>query len=53
MEAGKVSPHVYSLTKPFCALDSNYLSGNAVDTQLYPKQIPNQIIEISSAEGVD
>lgn len=51
-EAGKISQHIYALTKPFVALDSNYVSGSNVDTALYPKQIPNQIIEISSAESV-
>lgn len=52
-EGGKISRQMYALCKPFTALSSDYAVGQGLDTELYPHQLPNQILMISSAEGVN
>jgi len=52
-EAGKVPAQVFALTKPFTAVSADYMVSANLDQQLLPHQFPNQIISISSAEGVD
>ena len=38
---------------PFSAQDSDFITGYGVNTELYPPQLPNKNIFLSSAEGID
>ncbi len=51
-EAGKIERDFYALAKPFSAQDTNFITGN-INTDCYPRQLPNQMLYISSAESVD
>lgn len=51
-EAGKIEKDFYALAKPFSAQDTNFITGN-INADCYPRQLPNQMLYISSAESVD
>lgn len=51
-EAGKIERDFYALAKPFSAQDTNFITGN-INADCYPRQLPNQMLYISSAESVD
>jgi hypothetical protein len=51
-EAGKIDRDFFALTKPFTALDSDFIAGKGINAECYPPQFPNQIILASSAEDI-
>lgn len=51
-EAGKIDREFYALAKPFSAQDTNFITGN-INQDCYPRQLPNQMLYISSAESID
>lgn len=52
-EAGKVEREFFDLTEPFCTQDRDFITGANFNIKCMPKQMPNQIIYASSAEGID
>ena len=52
-EAGKIEREFFSLTEPFTVQDTNFITGGGINTDIYPRQLPNTNMYISSAEGVD
>lgn len=52
-EAGKVERDFFDLTEPFCTQDRDFVTGANFNIKCMPKQMPNQMIYASSAEGVD
>ena len=52
-EAGKIQREFFALTRPFVAQDTNFITGEGVNVDVYPRQLPNKILLLSSAEGVD
>lgn len=52
-EAGKIDRDFFTLTKPFTSQDTNFLTGAGINVGLYPVQLPNQKLFISSAESAD
>lgn len=52
-EAGKIDRDFYSLTEPFTAQDTNFITGANINTDIYPIQPPNKRMYLSSAEGID
>lgn len=52
-EAGKIDRDFFTLTKPFTSQDTNFLTGSGLNIDLYPVQLPNQKLFISSAENAD
>ena len=52
-EAGKIDRDFYALTLPFSVQDTNFITGNGINTELYPLQLPNKNLFLSSAEGID
>lgn len=52
-EAGKVERDFFDLTEPFCTQDRDFMTGANFNIKCMPKQMPNQMIYASSAEGVD
>jgi len=52
-EAGKVERDFFDLTEPFCTQDRDFITGANFNIKCMPKQMPNQMIYASSAEGVD
>lgn len=52
-EAGKIDRDFYALTLPFSVQDTNFITGSGINTEIYPKQLPNKNIFLSSAEGID
>ena len=52
-EAGKVERDFFDLTEPFCTQDRDFITGANFNINCMPKQMPNQIIYASSAEGID
>lgn len=52
-EAGKVDRDFFTLTKPFTSQDTNFMTGSGLNIELYPIQLPNQKLFISSAESAD
>ena len=52
-EAGKVEREFFDLTEPFCTQDRDFMTGANFNVKCMPKQMPNQMIYASSAEGID
>jgi len=52
-EAGKIPRDFYALTLPFTVQNRDFIAGGDLDISLYPKQLQNQNILLSSAEGID
>lgn len=52
-EAGKIEREFFDLTEPFCTQDRDFMTGTNFNIECYPKQMPNQMIYASSAEGMD
>lgn len=52
-EAGKIERDFYALTQPFTAQDTNFITGYGINTEIYPIQLPNKTLYLSSAEGID
>lgn len=52
-EAGKIDRDFFALTFPFCAQDTNFITGSGIDADIYPRQLPNKTLLLSSAEGTD
>lgn len=52
-EAGKIDRDYYSLTLPFSVQDTNFVTGHGINTEIYPLQLPNKNLFLSSAEGID
>ena len=52
-EAGKIDREFYALTFPFTVQDNDFKAGGTLNTELYPKQLQNQNLMLSSAEGID
>lgn len=49
-EAGKIPQEFFALTRPFVAQDTNFITGEGVNTEIYPRQLPNKTLLLSSAE---
>lgn len=43
----------YSLTLPFTVQNTDFMTGGGINSEIYPKQLQNQNLMLSSAEGVD
>lgn len=52
-EAGKIDRDFYALTEPFSVQDSSFVTGGNLNPELYPTQLPNKNLYLSSAEGQD
>ena len=52
-EAGKIERDFFTLTKPFTSQDNNFMTGAGMNLELYPPQLPNQKLFISSADSAD
>lgn len=52
-EAGKIPREFFALTRPFTVQNTEFKAGGNFQTELYPKQLQNQNILLSSAEGID
>ena len=52
-EAGKIDRDFYALTMPFCAQDTDFVVGKNINNDVYPKQLQNKKLLLSSAEGID
>jgi len=52
-EGGKIERDFYALTLPFTVQDADFKAGGTLDTELYPRQLQNQNLILSSAEGID
>lgn len=49
----KIERDFYALTQPFTAQDTNFITGYGINTEIYPIQLPNKTLYLSSAEGID
>ena len=49
----KIDRNFYALSRPFTAQDTNFITGEGINTDLYPLQLPNKKLLLSSAEGID
>ena len=49
----KIDRTFYALSRPFTAQDTNFITGDGVNTDIYPLQMPNKKLLLSSAEGID
>ena len=45
--------NIKALTLPFSAQDADFVTGTGINTDIYPKQLQNKNLFLSSAEGVD
>ena len=52
-EAGKITRDYYALTLPFTVQSTDFITGTGINSEIYPKQLPNKNIFLSSAEGID
>ena len=52
-EAGKISREFFALTFPFTVQSTDFRTGKGIDTSIFPKQLKNKNILLSSAEGID
>lgn len=52
-ERGKIDRTFYALSRPFTAQDTNFITGDGINTDIYPLQLPNKKLILSSAEGID
>lgn len=52
-EAGKIDREYFALTVPFTVQNTDFATGGGFNQELYPKQIQNKNIYMSSAEGID
>ena len=52
-EAGKIPREFYALTQPFTVQNTDFVVGKGINTDIYPKQLRNKTLYLSSAEGVD
>lgn len=52
-EGGNIEEEFYTYTLPFSAQDTNFLTGVGINVDCYPTQLPNQVLEISSASSID
>lgn len=52
-EGGKIDRTYYSLTLPFSVQNSSFVVGKGMNTELFPQQLPNKNLILSSAEGID
>ena len=52
-EAGKIDRDYYALTLPFTVQSADFITGTGINSEIYPKQLPNKNVFLSSAEGID
>lgn len=52
-EAGKIDRDYYALTLPFSVQNMDFITGDGINSELYPLQLPNKNLFLSSAEGID
>ena len=52
-ESAKIARDFFALTEPFVSQDTNFITGGGINKAIYPIQMPNQKLLLSSAEGVD
>ena len=52
-EAGKITRDYYALTLPFTVQSTDFITGTGINSEIYPKQLPNKNVFLSSAEGID
>lgn len=52
-EAGKIDRDYYALTLPFSVQNTDFVTGSGMNTEIYPKQLQNKNLFLSSAEGID
>lgn len=45
--------NIKALTLPFSAQDADFVTGTGINTDIYPKQLQNKNLFLSSAEGID
>lgn len=51
-EAGKVERQFFALTTPFTAQNKDFITGGNINSEIMPRQLQNQTLLLSSAEGV-
>ena len=49
----KIDRDFYALTQPFTALDTDFVTGYGINSEIYPRQMQNKTMYLSSAEGID
>lgn len=49
-EAGKLSQEFFDLTEPFTTQNTSFVTGDSIDLDVLPMQIPTQCLYMSSAE---
>lgn len=52
-EGGKIERDFYALTLPFTVQNADFRLGGTLNTDIYPKQLQNKNLLLSSAEGID
>lgn len=52
-EARKISRDFYALTLPFTVQNTDFVTGTGVNNEIYPRQMQNKNLFLSSAEGID
>ena len=52
-EAGKIDRDFYALTLPFTVQNMNFVTGSGINNEIYPTQMQNKNLFLSSAEGID
>lgn len=49
----KIDRDFFSLTEPFVSQSTDFVTGSKINSDVFPLQMPNKRIYLSSAEGVD
>lgn len=49
----KIDRDYYALTLPFSVQNTDFVTGSGMNTEIYPKQLQNKNLFLSSAEGID
>ena len=52
-EGGKIDRDFYALTLPFTVQNMNFVTGSGINNEIYPTQMQNKNLFLSSAEGID
>lgn len=52
-ETGFMIENAFATTEPFTTQNSEFILGSGIDIELEPKNIPNQLIYMSSASSID
>lgn len=52
-EAGKIDRNFFALTLPFTVQNTDFRTGAGINSEVYPLQLPNKNLLLSSAEGID